>query len=445
MAARELRRSRSRRSSSACSCSSGCRTGRRSSPIPNGGGSYTVAKDNLGIDAGARRRGGAAHRLHPHRRRLDLGRRGGDHVGVSARSRRTRCCCASLSIVLLDARQPARRARIGRRVQRADVRVHRDDARADRRRVVSRYSTGHELAPLDGRAHGRSRVGAAARRDRRRSTASRSSTCMLRGFAEGCVGDDGNGSDLERRDGVQGAGAEERRDDARLDGRHPRRFFLGVSFLAQHYARDADGAARRCCRSSGITSSAADGCTTRCSTRRSRSSCSRRTPRSPTSRGWPASSRATATCRASSPRAATGSRSPTASSRSRSSRCCSSWLFHGDTNALVPLYAIGVFVCFTLSQAGMVRALAARRASAGWQLEGRAQRRRRRRDGLVVADRAGGDEVHARRAGSSSLIIPLIILLLRDDPRALRARSPRRSRSSARARSCRCITRWSCR
>jgi amino acid transporter len=29
-------------------------------------------------------------------------------------------------------------------------------------------------------------------------------------------------------------------------------------------------------------------------------------------------------------------------------------LFRGDTNALVPLYAIGVFVCFTLSQAGMV-------------------------------------------------------------------------------------------
>jgi amino acid transporter len=30
------------------------------------------------------------------------------------------------------------------------------------------------------------------------------------------------------------------------------------------------------------------------------------------------------------------------------------WLFRGDTNSLVPLYAIGVFVCFTLSQAGMV-------------------------------------------------------------------------------------------
>jgi amino acid transporter len=30
------------------------------------------------------------------------------------------------------------------------------------------------------------------------------------------------------------------------------------------------------------------------------------------------------------------------------------WLFHGDTSALIPLYAIGVFVCFTLSQAGVV-------------------------------------------------------------------------------------------
>jgi amino acid transporter len=30
------------------------------------------------------------------------------------------------------------------------------------------------------------------------------------------------------------------------------------------------------------------------------------------------------------------------------------WLFRGNTSALIPLYAIGVFVCFTLSQAGMV-------------------------------------------------------------------------------------------
>jgi len=31
------------------------------------------------------------------------------------------------------------------------------------------------------------------------------------------------------------------------------------------------------------------------------------------------------------------------------------WVFHAQTTALIPLYAIGVFVCFTLSQAGMVR------------------------------------------------------------------------------------------
>lgn len=30
------------------------------------------------------------------------------------------------------------------------------------------------------------------------------------------------------------------------------------------------------------------------------------------------------------------------------------WMFHGETSALIPLYAIGVFVCFSLSQAGMV-------------------------------------------------------------------------------------------
>jgi amino acid transporter len=31
------------------------------------------------------------------------------------------------------------------------------------------------------------------------------------------------------------------------------------------------------------------------------------------------------------------------------------WLFSGDTHALIPLYAVGVFLSFTLSQAGMVR------------------------------------------------------------------------------------------
>jgi hypothetical protein len=41
------------------------------------------------------------------------------------------------------------------------------------------------------------------------------------------------------------------------------------------------------------------------------------------------------------------------------------WLFRGDTHSLIPLYAVGVFISFTLSQAGMVRRSAKRRTS-GW-------------------------------------------------------------------------------
>jgi amino acid transporter len=42
------------------------------------------------------------------------------------------------------------------------------------------------------------------------------------------------------------------------------------------------------------------------------------------------------------------------------------WLFGGDTHALIHLYAIGVFVSFTLSQAGMVRRFV-RGREAGWR------------------------------------------------------------------------------
>ena len=41
------------------------------------------------------------------------------------------------------------------------------------------------------------------------------------------------------------------------------------------------------------------------------------------------------------------------------------WLFQGDTHALIPLYAVGVFLSFTLSQAGMVRHWLALRTP-GW-------------------------------------------------------------------------------
>ena len=41
-------------------------------------------------------------------------------------------------------------------------------------------------------------------------------------------------------------------------------------------------------------------------------------------------------------------------------------LFNGDTHALIPLYSVGVFVSFTLSQSGMVRHWL-RQRSAGWR------------------------------------------------------------------------------
>jgi amino acid transporter len=86
------------------------------------------------------------------------------------------------------------------------------------------------------------------------------------------------------------------------------------------------------------------------------------------------------------------------------------WLFHGDTNALVPLYAIGVFVCFTLSQAGMVVHWRTTREP-GWQwkawLNG---------IGAVATALVSIIQVVTKFTTGGwiiALIIPLIILLLR--------------------------------
>jgi amino acid transporter len=85
------------------------------------------------------------------------------------------------------------------------------------------------------------------------------------------------------------------------------------------------------------------------------------------------------------------------------------WLFHGDTNALVPLYAIGVFVCFTLSQAGMVVHWRATR-EAGWRWKATLNGIGAAATGLVaviqiVTKFASGGWIIA-------VIIPLIIIIL---------------------------------
>jgi amino acid transporter len=86
------------------------------------------------------------------------------------------------------------------------------------------------------------------------------------------------------------------------------------------------------------------------------------------------------------------------------------WLFHGDTSALIPLYAIGVFVCFSLSQAGMVVHWR-RLRDAGWA-------RRAWLNGLGAAATAVVAVIQVltkftHGAWIVVLIIPLIILLLR--------------------------------
>ena len=85
------------------------------------------------------------------------------------------------------------------------------------------------------------------------------------------------------------------------------------------------------------------------------------------------------------------------------------WLFRGDTSALIPLYAIGVFVCFTLSQAGMVVRWFRSRGP-GW-------RWRAMLNGVGAVATAAVAIVQVATKFTSGawivvLIIPLIILLL---------------------------------
>ena len=85
-------------------------------------------------------------------------------------------------------------------------------------------------------------------------------------------------------------------------------------------------------------------------------------------------------------------------------------LFHGDTNALVPLYAIGVFICFTLSQAGMVVHWL-RSKEPGW-------RRRALLNGIGAVATAIVSLIQIVTKFTSggwiiAVIIPVIILLLR--------------------------------
>ncbi len=86
------------------------------------------------------------------------------------------------------------------------------------------------------------------------------------------------------------------------------------------------------------------------------------------------------------------------------------WLFRGDTSALIPLYAVGVFVCFSLSQAGMVRHWLMSHAP-GWRWRAALNGLGALATAMVAVIQVATKFVHG--AWIVVLIIPLIIAVLR--------------------------------
>lgn len=85
------------------------------------------------------------------------------------------------------------------------------------------------------------------------------------------------------------------------------------------------------------------------------------------------------------------------------------WLFHGDTSALIPLYAIGVFLCFTVSQYGMVKRWLRTRA-AGWRWKATLNGLGALATAVVTIIQVVTKFTHG--AWVVVVIVPLIILLL---------------------------------
>lgn len=86
------------------------------------------------------------------------------------------------------------------------------------------------------------------------------------------------------------------------------------------------------------------------------------------------------------------------------------WAFRGETNALIPLYAVGVFICFTLSQAGMVR-FWLRTKAPGWQWRAALNGLGAVATGVVTVI-----QVVTKFSGGAWIVvvvIPLLILMLR--------------------------------
>ena len=168
---------------------------------PNGGGSYIVAKDNLGTDGGSRRGRCTSRRLRPHRVGERRGRHLGAHVGVPRRSRRQPRLARRRQHRCRRARQPPRHPRERLDIRCPDLRLPRFDAGAPRPRNGARAAR----RPSAGdRGHGR-------RRPDRNSRSPPADARVCRRMQR----DHRRRGRVERRARLQATGGSARPDDAR--------------------------------------------------------------------------------------------------------------------------------------------------------------------------------------------------------------------------------------
>ena len=222
---------------------------------PNGGGSYTVAKENLGDMPGLVAAAALLTGLHPDRRRFDIGRRCSDDVCVSGVGASHRDDLLAVDFSSRH-RKSARRSRIRSRIQLADVRLHRDDADAHWVWRVPILDQSHELASLSA-ALKVDPVSAQPGGGFSPISGFALAYLLLRGFAEGCAAMTGTEA---ISNGVMAFKAPAQRNAAATLGWMVTilaAFFLGVSFLAHHYHVMPTTNRDRCCPFWGITSSAA--------------------------------------------------------------------------------------------------------------------------------------------------------------------------------------------
>ena len=348
---------------------------------PNGGGAYVVARTNLAPVFGPDRRGGPAHRLRHDRGRLDGRRRSRRSSRSSRRPTTFRIEIAFVSIALITI---------------ANLRGLRESGNIFA--VPTYLFVGLALAIV---AIGVVRIATGTAAPSRPSPmplpfGHRDARCPVaaQGVRRRLGGADRRRGHRQRRARLQAARSEERREH------HDDRWrscsailFVGLTIFAVAFGLRPTGEGGPSIVALAARDRVRRGLAARstCSRPARRSSCSSpRTRASTPSRASPRSCPRTATCPASSRSAATGWRTRGGSCCSRPSRSACSWLFGGDTHALIPLYSVGVFLCFTLSQLGMVKhwlagpgaglALAAGGQRVGRRADGRGPRHRRLRE-----------------------------------------------------------------